>query len=71
MPLDHIYDALQTTEKTIVESLPTRKQAITAVATAKVGRYHGDKMMMMMIKTLDKHLRKCLTVPSVYGKPLS
>ena len=54
MPLDHIDDDLQTTEKTIVESLPTRKQAITAVATAKVGRYHGDKMMM--IKTLDKHL---------------
>ena len=46
---DHIDDDLQTTEKTIVESLPTRKQAITAVATAKVGHYHGDKMM-------DKHL---------------
>ena len=42
MPSDHIYDDLQTTEKTIVESLPTRKQAITAVATAKVGHYHGD-----------------------------
>ena len=44
MPLDHIYDDLQTTEKTIVESLPTRKQAITAVATAKVGHYQGDKI---------------------------
>ena len=32
------YDVdIQATERTIVDSLPTRKQAIIAVATAKVG----------------------------------
>ena len=35
------YDVdIQATERTIVDSLPTRKQAIIAVATAKV--FHGD-----------------------------
>ena len=39
-------DDLQATEKTILESLPTRKQAIIAVATAKVGHddHDGDNL---------------------------
>ena len=35
----HITHDMQATERTIVDSLPTRKQAIIAVATAKVGHY--------------------------------
>ena len=37
------YDVdIQATERTIVDSLPTRKQAIIAVATAKVGKDDND-----------------------------
>ena len=46
-------DDLQATEKTILESLPTRKQAIIAVATAKVGHDDHDGKMLLIISKLS------------------